>query len=350
MKPLAHSTGKPLLASWMGGDDVAEGTAILNTAGIPTFSYPDTAARAFTYMWRYTYNLRGLYETPALVEGSEAAAGARIKVSEFVQQVRASGRTLLNEFEAKQLLAHYGIPVVDTRVAENEEQAVAVRAEIGYPVVLKLLSNTIAHKTDVDGVRLRLRTAEEVRGCLPRDSGVGHRESRSGTFCRSHGAADGEARWLRTDPGQHHRCAVWTRHSVWLRRSDGRGLPRPRPGAAAAEHDPGPAPDGADKNLFGAARSAWTQAREPGRARSVAGALQPAGDGTAVDQGDRHQSAAGHAGAVAGARRARGGARFRHAAGAVAPCHDSAVPAAICMELEIERWHAGDDPSDPSGR
>ncbi len=163
LKPLAHSTGKPLLASWMGGDDVAEGTAILNTTGIPTFSYPDTAARAFTYMWRYTYNLRGLYETPALVEGTEVAAGARMQVSESVQKVRSSGRTLLNEFEAKQLLAAYGIPVVDTRVAEDEEQAVARASQIGYPVVLKLLSNTIAHKTDVDGVRLRLRTAEQVR-------------------------------------------------------------------------------------------------------------------------------------------------------------------------------------------
>lgn len=163
MKPFAHSTGKPLLAAWMGGDGVAEGTAILNAAGIPTFSYPDTAARAFTYMWRYTYNLRGLYETPALVEGSEAAAGARTQVSEFVQRVRGSGRTMLNEFEAKQLLAYYGIPVVETRVAENEEQAVACASEIGYPVVLKLLSNTIAHKTDVDGVRLRLQTVDEVR-------------------------------------------------------------------------------------------------------------------------------------------------------------------------------------------
>ena len=162
MKPLAHSTGKPLLASWMGGDGVAEGTALLNAAGIPTFSYPDTAARAFTYMWRYTYNLRGLYETPALVEAAEAAS-ARNKVSEMVQQVRAAGRSMLNEFEAKQLLSYYGIPVVETRTAENEEQAVACAAEIGYPVVLKLLSNTIAHKTDVDGVRLRLQTAEDVR-------------------------------------------------------------------------------------------------------------------------------------------------------------------------------------------
>ncbi len=163
MRPLARSSGKPLLASWMGGEGVAEGTAILNAAGIPTFSYPDTAARAFTYMWRYTYNLRGLYETPALVEESQASADARGKVNEFVQKVRASGRTLLNEFEAKQLLAYYGIPVVETYIAEDEAQAVARAAEIGYPVVLKLLSNTIAHKTDVDGVRLRLQSAEQVR-------------------------------------------------------------------------------------------------------------------------------------------------------------------------------------------
>jgi acetyltransferase len=163
MKPLAHASSKPLLASWMGGDGVAEGTAILNAAGIPTFSYPDTAARAFTYMWRYTYNLRGLYDTPALVGGSDVAADARSKVSETVLRVRAHGGTMLNEFEAKKLLALYGIPVVETRMAENEEQAVACAAEIGYPVVLKLLSSTIAHKTDVDGVRLRLQTAEQVR-------------------------------------------------------------------------------------------------------------------------------------------------------------------------------------------
>ena len=164
MKPYARGSGKPLLAAWMGGDGVAEGTAILNTAGIPTFSYSDTAARAFSYMWRYTYNLRGLYETPALVEGPEAAADARRKVGDFVRQARASGRTLLNEFEAKQLLACYGIPVVETRTAENEEQAVAIAAEIGYPVVLKLLSNTIAHKTDVEGVRLGLQGEDQVMG------------------------------------------------------------------------------------------------------------------------------------------------------------------------------------------
>ena len=165
IKKHAHTSTKPLLASWMGGDGVAEGTAILNAAGIPTFSYPDTAARAFTYMWRYTYNLRGLYETPALVDGSEPDASSRINADEFLRKIRAR-RTMLNEFEAKRLLSFYGIPVVDTRAAESEDNAVALAAEIGYPVALKLLSNTIAHKTDVDGVRLNLQTSDQVRNAF----------------------------------------------------------------------------------------------------------------------------------------------------------------------------------------
>src|SRR5579862_6650239 len=118
MKSHAHSSSKPLIASWMGGEGVAEGTAILNAAGIPTFTYPDTAARAFTYMWRYTYNLRGLHETPALVETTNPDADGRKSAAELVLQLRNSGRTLLNEFEAKRLLACYGIPVVETRIAE----------------------------------------------------------------------------------------------------------------------------------------------------------------------------------------------------------------------------------------
>jgi acetyltransferase len=100
------------------------------------------------------------------VEASDSSAGARAQVNEFVQQVRATGRTLLNEFESKKLLAHYGIPAVETRMAENEEQASACASAIGYPVVLKLLSNTIAHKTDVDGVHLRLQTEERVRNAF----------------------------------------------------------------------------------------------------------------------------------------------------------------------------------------
>jgi acetyltransferase len=164
LRPYAHTTSRPLLASWMGGDGVAEGTAILNAAGIPTFPYADTAARAFTYMWSYTCNLRGLYETPTLAEGPELDPDARNRVTAYVQNARQGGRTVLNEFEAKRLLSDYGFPVVDTRAASSEDEAVAHASAIGYPVAVKLLSDTIAHKTDVDGVRLSVKNADQVRG------------------------------------------------------------------------------------------------------------------------------------------------------------------------------------------
>jgi len=161
MKSYAKSA-KPVLASFMGGNSVAAGEAILNAAGIPTFPYPDTAARAFTYMWRYAYNLRGLYETPTLAVPAEENA-ARNQVEQFIQNARSQGRVLLNELESKQLLSLYGIPTVDTRAAASEDEAAAVAAQLGFPVVLKVLSTTITHKTDVGGVKLNLRDEAAVR-------------------------------------------------------------------------------------------------------------------------------------------------------------------------------------------
>ncbi|MEJ7842196.1 MAG: bifunctional acetate--CoA ligase family protein/GNAT family N-acetyltransferase [Rubrobacter sp.] len=158
--PYANRTGKPVLASWMGGTEVAAGESVLNGAGIPTFDFPDTAARAFTNMWRYTYNLRGIYETP---EPAEEADADREAVEEIIAGVRDSGRTILTEFEAKKVLAAYGIPTVRTEVARTAEEAVTIAERMGYPVVLKLDSETITHKTDVGGVRLNLQDAEGVR-------------------------------------------------------------------------------------------------------------------------------------------------------------------------------------------
>lgn len=163
LSAFAVTRGKPVLASWMGGKDVVAGEAILNEANIPTFGYPDTAARIFTLMWRYAYNLRGLYETPTLVAVAPDAAPDRARVEKLIRDVRASGRTLLSEFESKQVLAAYGIPTVPTRIAAGEEEAVQCAAAVGYPVVLKLHSNTITHKTDVGGVRLNLADAQAVR-------------------------------------------------------------------------------------------------------------------------------------------------------------------------------------------
>ena len=169
LRPLARLDGKPILASWMGGVEVAPGEAILNRSNIPTFPYPDTAVRAFNYMWRYTYNLRGLYETPALPQAPDSV-GDRALAEDMIRSARASGRTLLNEFESKRIMEAYGIPVVETRMAADEEEAVRAAEQIGYPVVLKLASGTIAHKSQAGGVLLNLANTAAVRKTFSQNS------------------------------------------------------------------------------------------------------------------------------------------------------------------------------------
>lgn len=183
---------KPVLASWMGGNDVAEGVDILNEASIPTFKYPDTAARVFTYMWQYTLNLRSIYETPVLPSkrldireqfasmiekrlGSSAADFAKHKkgdtspedrqryVSSILDTISEESRAILTEYEAKQIISAYGIPIVETILAKTADDAVAEAQKFGYPVVLKLNSRTITHKTDVNGVQLDLKDEQAVR-------------------------------------------------------------------------------------------------------------------------------------------------------------------------------------------
>jgi acetyltransferase len=163
LKPYAKAFGKPVIASWMGGADVAAGVEILTRSDIPMFPYPDTAARMFTYMWRYSYALRGLYETPALSGKADENGPDTARATKIIAGVRRSGRSLLTEFESKQLLDAYGIPTVETRIAKNEDEAAKVAGEIGYPVVLKLHSETLTHKTDVGGVKLNIGNAAAVK-------------------------------------------------------------------------------------------------------------------------------------------------------------------------------------------
>jgi acetyltransferase len=163
LKPYAKTFGKPVIASWMGGGDVAAGVELLHLADIPTFPYPDTAARMFAYMWGYTYALHGLYETPSLSGQEDVDAPDVARATKLIRGVRKSGRSLLTEFESKQLLTAYGIPTVDTRIAKDETEAAKLAAEVGYPVVLKLYSQTITHKTEVGGVKLDLANAAAVK-------------------------------------------------------------------------------------------------------------------------------------------------------------------------------------------
>src|SRR5262249_15948472 len=132
-----------------------------------TFPYPDTAARVFCYMWRYSYNLAALFETPApadpAAQGVDAAAAGRI-----IAGALAAGRTLLTQFESNHFLAPYPIPTAPTVVASGEDEAVREADGTGYPVVLKLHSETNTHKTDVGGVELNLADAEAVRAAYRR--------------------------------------------------------------------------------------------------------------------------------------------------------------------------------------
>jgi acetyltransferase len=155
----AHVGGKPVLASWMGGERVAAGVDILNRAGIPTFAFPDDAARAFCDIGRFADNLRALYETPVPRTGDD---GHRAAANAILDAARAEGRTLLDEAEAKQVLAGYGIPVVPTRVARDRSAAIEAAREMGFPVAVKLWSRVITHKTDVGGVKLRIADADAV--------------------------------------------------------------------------------------------------------------------------------------------------------------------------------------------
>jgi len=163
LKPLARQEGKPVLASWMGGVDVAAGEAILNRANIPTFPYPDTAARAFNYMWQYSYNLKALYETPAMPEDSADWTPDRALVNRILAEARHAGRTILTEFASKQILSAYGIPTAEPSIAADAAEAALAAERIGYPVVLKLHSETVSHKTEAGGVQLNLGDSEAVK-------------------------------------------------------------------------------------------------------------------------------------------------------------------------------------------
>jgi acetyltransferase len=158
---IAQENGKPLLTSWMGAQSVNEGRAILNAAGIPTYDYPDEAAQAFVRMRERRLRLSWLNESLA----AHAACVEELPsvIGDMINAVLKSGRTLLTELEAKQVLFAAGIPIVETHAAYDEDAAVTAAEALGFPVVAKLLSPTITHKSDCGGVQLNLHDAAAVR-------------------------------------------------------------------------------------------------------------------------------------------------------------------------------------------
>ncbi|MDG3007470.1 bifunctional acetate--CoA ligase family protein/GNAT family N-acetyltransferase [Paludisphaera mucosa] len=158
--------GKPVLACWMGGESIEPGTALLNEAGVPTYPHPDAAARVFALMWRSSYNLQGLYETPTRPADDAAADSPRERAEAILAAVRAEGRTILTEAESKRILTLYDVATVPTTVVQTADEAATAAEGFGWPVAVKLNSTTITHKSDVGGVRLNLYDADAVRGAF----------------------------------------------------------------------------------------------------------------------------------------------------------------------------------------
>jgi acetate---CoA ligase (ADP-forming) len=154
---LAGETDKPVLACFMGEARVENGIDILQQHGVPNYSFPEQAARAFKAMSDY----REVRSRPEPEYAQHEVDSGSVK--ELFDRVRSEGRVSIADFEARQIMTAYGLPIPQSELAETPEKAIEVARKIGYPVVLKIASPDILHKTDVGGVKVGLRNAEEVR-------------------------------------------------------------------------------------------------------------------------------------------------------------------------------------------
>ncbi|MEP0427257.1 acetate--CoA ligase family protein [Rhodopirellula bahusiensis] len=155
-------SSKPILASWMGGRRVAEGVELLTAGGIPTYSTPEKCVRVFMHLVQHEQNRETLLETPhevLLDFPMDCEARKRIVASSTTSLIESS---YLSEDESKSILEAYGIATTHTEVARSKQAAVEIADRLGYPIVAKVHSRQITHKTDVHGVELNLQNAKEV--------------------------------------------------------------------------------------------------------------------------------------------------------------------------------------------
>jgi len=145
---------KPILTAWMGGRAVAGGMRLLSDAGIPTYNTPEKAVRAFMHLVSYSRNLTLLHETPEDIPVKFSLDRKRLRG--LFDTILTEGNEILSENMSKAFLESYEIPVTKPLAARTADEAVTVARQFGYPVVLKIHSPQITHKTDVDGVQLDL--------------------------------------------------------------------------------------------------------------------------------------------------------------------------------------------------
>ena len=157
----AKNARKPVITTWMGAVDVEEGRHIFVENSIPHYETPEEAVRTYVNMCRYKRNLDQLYETPDELPAHKAPLKDHLK--ELLNVAIREGRTLLNEEESKDFLVTYGIPVTMVQVAQNPEAAINIAEKVGYPVVIKVVSPDISHKSDVGGVILGINSSAALK-------------------------------------------------------------------------------------------------------------------------------------------------------------------------------------------
>jgi len=162
----AWSPRKTLLTTFMGYEEVEEANQIFSKNNIPTFTTPEQAVRTYMYMYQYKHNLELLYETPEEVPAGSIPPKRPLLV--IMGNAAKEDRDILTEIEAKQLLEYYNIPIVKTVRAGTADEAATLASQIGYPVVLKILSPQIIHKTDAGGVVLDINSEAELREAFDR--------------------------------------------------------------------------------------------------------------------------------------------------------------------------------------
>jgi acetyltransferase len=150
----------PVFAVWMGGRDVESAVQVLNDAGVATYSTPERAVNAFSYMVRHSRNVQMLREIPSRFEQPFECHPEEVR--KIVQSADLSTAGFVEESTARDILGAYNVPFNPVINADSAESAVAAAQKIGWPVVLKILSADIPHKTDVKGVRLNIQNEEQV--------------------------------------------------------------------------------------------------------------------------------------------------------------------------------------------
>ncbi len=160
----ARDSRKPVLTCWMGEAQVEEGRRLFKEAGIPYFTTPEPAVEVFSFLSAFYDNQRQLIQTPGPLshQAEPDVEGARM----IIESALAQGRHLLNEVESKALLSAFRIPVAQTLIARNPMEAMLMAQQIGFPVVMKINSPDITHKSDVHGVRLGLSSGQAVRSAF----------------------------------------------------------------------------------------------------------------------------------------------------------------------------------------